>query len=691
MKKTFFKLFSLFAVLIAAPTAVLAGPFCVGNFSGSTITWSLDAGNGGMAAYVVPEQNPGQDWSCLNLPAGKKLNLEVSNPNLKYIGKSCTGSVTEGQWVRVTAPAADAKETSVICNLFSEAGQISTLKQAVADADTGYYLQGTANFGKPIVGGHVEVLNIQGKVIASKQNATSAQGFFSVKMPGPMTEALGIQVEGGTVNGKRFTGRVMKFIPLGFDLETDFININPLTTIAFQYLKKNPDVSIEQSEQRVRQYLDLSPRLPFENLYGYSFDVNGFERQAAAYGGLNKFTQSLVAEMSADTTAVRSFHVPQMLKGFGFSDIMTSLAEAMASEIATGIFDQVRDGSKYETDSQKIFKLLALINTKLDMIDKKLTLIESQIKKADYNVRSSALWNDYKAIIGITTELELWNKAISQPNVSQATKDEAKIAAEKLRLEAIAKVMPFIEKVNAAFVTGRDIDSLQQTYAEYYLLKNPIADRTYLEVLDTQVQMYKSYQAAAMAILGAALQSSPATKDVAFKKMQGLIEKQVVMFPPNIKFFESADRVKEVRDGITFFDSLTFRIWDTHYTKFERCTAVLDYRKGMRAGNSNLASREEIRDMASHAARPNTWKDITKSLGFSDDNQKKMIVFDCEVNGAKPYNQAQEYDTIHWFGDDRTGPWDDYHDRYNDYRPVRDAKGMAPGLWFMTFRDYGNK
>lgn len=691
MKNTFLKLFSLFVAMMAAPATVLAGPFCVGNFSGSTITWSLDAGNGGMAAYAVPEQKSGQDWSCLNLPAGQKLTLEVSNPNLKYIGKSCTGSVTEGQWVRVTAAAVDAKEGSVICNLFSEAGPISTLKQAVADADTGYYLQGTANFGKPIVGGHVEVLNIHGKVIASQQNATSAQGFFRVKMPGPMTEALGISVEGGTVNGKRFTGRVMKFIPQDFDLDTDFININPLTTIAFQYLKKNPDISIEQSEQRVRQYLDLSPRLPFENLYGYSFDVNGFEKQAAAYGGLNKFTQSLVAEMSADNTAVRSFHVPQMLKGFGFEDIMTKLAEAMAEQVATGIFDQVRDGSKYETDSQKIFKLLSLINTKLDMIDKKLTLIESQIKKADYNTRAKDLWNDYKAIIGITTELELWNKALSQPNVTQATKDEAKIAAEKLRQQAIAKVMPFIEKVNAGFVTGSDIDSLQQTYAEYYLLKNPIADRTYMEVLDTQVAIYKSYQAAAMVILGSALQSTPATKEIAYKKMQGLIEKQVVMYPPDIAFFKNADRVKEVRDGITFFDSLTFRIWDTHYTKYDRCTAVLKYRKDMRAGFSNLASREQIRDMAGHASRPNTWKDISKSLGFSDDAQKKMIVFDCEVNGAKPYDQAQEYDTIHWFGDDRTGPWDDYHDRFVDYRNVRDNKGMEPGLWFMTFRDYGNK
>ena len=111
----------------------------------------------------------------------------------------------------------------------------------------------------------------------------------------------------------------------------------------------------------------------------------------------------------------------------------------------------------------------------------------------------------------------------------------------------------------------------------------------------------------------------------------------------------------------------------------------------MVAGNSNLANRDQIREMTSHASRPTPWKDIVKSLGFADDTQKKMIVFNCAIHDTKPYDASELYDTIHWFGDDRTGPWDDYYDNFVNYRNVRDGKGMTPGLWFMTFRDYGNK
>jgi hypothetical protein len=595
---------------------------------------------------------------------------------VKCFALSATALLIPGQVIAQTAANAKVSATN-----------LSEPSEKIAKS----VLSGMASYGSPIQGGTVTVINGDGQVVAKKFYATNADGMFQINLPGEVMEDLAVIVEGGLVNGKLFTGRVSTVISAGFNLNSDFALPNPISHMVLQYIMRNPGVTTEQAEVRVRQYLDLSLRIPLNRQVGSNFDLGSFNRMAAQMGGPERLTQSLVTEMSRNDSAVRAFHGPQLLKGFGFEDIMKKLAEAMAEQVAIGIFDSVRDGSPYQTDTQKIFQLLKLIDQRLAQIDKKLIEIESQIKKADYNSRAQKIWTDYTALVGIAEKVDLWNKKIAASGATPAVKAEAAKEVEKLRLEVIEKVGPFINLVYSNFVTSKDIDPVQQVFAEYLVLKNPVADQTYINNLDQQVQMYKSFQVAALGLLTEALKSEPTKREIEYETAVEKMKKQVVKYPANIKLFENADRIKEIRDGNTIFDTLTFRIWDTHYTRYERCLSIKDYRKNMKAGNSNIAYRDQIRELAGHASRPGNWSEITKSLGWKDADQKKMVVFNCEVVEAEPYRHSESYDTIHWFGDDRSGPWDEYYDHFWQYRNIRDGKGMQPGLWVMTFRDYGNK
>lgn len=685
------------ALGLLLPIVSSAAPFCVGNSTELPLTWNLTSAKGKSKVFTLPEHSKSNVWKCVNLK-DDTYTAEISTQLTKYEGDSCVISIKAKQWVKVDSTNSKDGPT-LACQHFSEDGTVlNDVKMAIAGASKGWNLEGSAMVDFELQGATVSVYDSAHKLLGSKTNATSAEGYFSIPLKSPKLVGGRIEITGGKTKTGAFTGRIIKLIPTRFDVQNDFARVNPLTTLASRYLEARPNQSPEAVERQVLKFINLPEDTGLgglvENPRLRIFSMKTFSDEARKSGGLDQFTKDLSTEMTNDLN-VRTFPSRNLMAVQDM--IVKGVIEGIAKQVASQMFQSILNGLGFRTDND-MYNLLQDVKARLVEIKQQLNAIEIAVTEGQYGVKAQGIWDKYVAITTALDSIDSWNKKALANMENGQVKDKAKAAEIAGFAQEITKsltdeqsptnLLKFIALVNSNFVNPGDFKPMPQLFAELNAMKNRVIRKSYFTEIDGNLFQYQLYQLYAMAVYADIRRAtSKDAGDIAVESSLRLINPMKVVLPKVGPFFTSPEWVESVSQGRSAYDSITKRVWYTKYMTAGDCFGMNRYasedKNGWRPGDNG-----EIFALLDHLDVPARWNwgDMAMKIGFSmaDASRVKMITTSCVIE-----NGRDEWDRDNskiWFGNDQLGPINSYQDRMKDFYNVARSKNFTSAPNFMLYK-----
>ena len=574
------------------------------------------------------------------------------------------------------------KSTSMKTKQWVGAGLLSLVPALALGnvTQSGRTLQGVVHFAGPVSHATIKVLDKAGHTVVSRADATNGDGYFSVSLPivSLSTDGLRVEATKGRSKGAPLEGTLSAMVT-----GETLMHLNAATTLSSHYQELDSSLSVEQADQRTRNFLGLPGLLDsgfsIENPYLTSFSAGTLATKAQAAGGLDSYLQELAIEMR-NPDAIHQFPA---LRGaslqFGPAWVGEKLLAGVVGQIGSQLFSKFMDGIGFPDQSTQIFNLLNQVMARLAEIQNTLNRVEQAIKQSNYDVRASKLWGEYHEYVTIVNQIKATN-VIANANLDAQGKPKDPIIAANVKkagedyIKAISDMgLKFVSNVNAEFVTEGTITPLPKIFAEVKWMDGNIIDKGYFNTIYGQLEQYRSFQAVATALLiDAERVSNPVKSASDLTVALDYINAENVVFPSENLFKADLQYVNSIIEGRTFYDRASNLLWMTKYAHFDSCEELQRFGTMQRHGGY-AASIDEIGALLANAKINGLrWSDATKVLGFSNEDSDgvKMITQAC-LN-----IQMSTQRLFIWFGNDRQGPYSAFQDWEGQYNNVRASKGM---------------
>ncbi len=552
---------------------------------------------------------------------------------------------------------------------------------------SGRTLQGVVHFASPVSHATIKVLDKAGNTLATRIDATNADGYFSVVLPSTVGSASALRIEAtkGQASGLPLEGTLSATVT-----GETLMHVNAATTLSSRYQELDSSVGVAQADQRTRNFLGLPGLLDsgfsIENPYLTSFSPRTLAETAEASVGFDSYMRELAIEMRMSPEAIHEFPA---LKGvqaqFGPAWIGEKLLAGVVGQIGSQLFSKFMDGIGFPDQSTQIFNLLNQVMARLAEIQNSLNRVEQAIKQADYNIRAGKLWDGYQEYVTITNQIKETN-IIANANLDAQGKPKDPVVAENVKKAgaAYAKALTdlglkFVSNVHAAFITEGTITPLQKVFAEVKWMDGNIIDKNYFSTVYGQLEQYRSFQAVATALLIDAERAvNPVMADGDLKVALKYINEENVVFPDETLFKSGPVLVGAITEGRAIYDKVSNLGWATGYAHLNSCEDLTRFTQMQ--GDEFPGSINQIGELLAHAKINGLrWSDAAKVLGFSkeDADGVQMVTQACQYFDIARQNAYQ------WFGNDRQGPYSAFMDWESQYNNVRAAKGVT-GIYTMV-------
>lgn len=285
-------------------------------------------------------------------------------------------------------------------------------------------LTGWVMANDPISQAKLTIYDTKGNIVhETEAESTGSMGSFMIEVENLPVD-FRIVAEDGISNDELFPVKMISDYR-NFDPNKDRVHINILTTMAAMYFDANPNKTLDEAAQIVREFLVLPDWIDIERSFERSnkyFDYNEFFNQAVSVGGINEYIGYFVN----NPTLSHSFAVEESsgLPQSATSTIATTLAKSAATyagqELAGWALKEMGFGFKDATQEQ-------LDGLKIQMVEisEQLTRIENEIKElknmvvqAEYNERISGLITLIGSITDIQKDLE---NLVTNPSTNKET------------------------------------------------------------------------------------------------------------------------------------------------------------------------------------------------------------------------------------------------------------------------------
>ncbi|WP_413560836.1 hypothetical protein [Bdellovibrio sp. HCB209] len=369
--------------------------------------------------------------------------------------------------------------------------------------------------------------------------------------------------------------------------------------------------------------------------------------------------------------------------------IPTWIAEKLASGIvgAMGaqIFSELEKGLGVTDKQSEILNLLNQVMARLDEIQNSLSRIETDIKIARYETGIRPITTDWD---NFSYQLRV---VLSQNKQALANMKDGKVidpaAAARIAANIKAaedKILDLGEKlitsIHGNFTPGSDLEPLQKVFAQIQRDKMPVIDSTYFQIVNDQLEKYRSLQVVALALM-ADIQQTRGNKEMVQTYKDEVIPSiraETLVYPEN-KFFTLPKTMKSVMDGDTIYDRTSEVIWLNQFMTFNSAVHLYHYGEHRAAGSAMPPSREMVQGLLNAKGLAlGSFTENAKKLGIKNSKlgDEKMVVVwawpDCDRG-----EEESKCDAFYmWFGNDRDPRQYMYEDNDYYFNRVRQDKQM---------------
>lgn len=396
---------------------------------------------------------------------------------------------------------------------------------------------------------------------------------------------------------------------------------------------------------------------------------------------LPTFTYAQAIETTYPAMHKQSHAQIKKVNGVG-SWAVDKLQEKLTDAVGSEIFSALRSGIGFPDDNEKMLSILNDVVNRLEALKTQLDKVETTIMQSEYNVRASRLGTSYHQYRLLAKRVTTLNSNILNKKV---TADDAKAITNAIIAETIKLGTKLVTDIGGEFDNDGSYDSLSKVYATVKFRKTNVINKDYFNAIGDQVELYRSYQMIALTLYVDALKAQGKVAE-ANNILESAMEEEVknlkVTYPSSetTDFFASKD-VNGVKGGNLFYDKQKNLVWDTKYETYGSCKD-LNARSSNPKDSFRSPSLDEIRSAMSGMNLSGKYSDAVQKMGFSkaDAEGTKMVVFGCRETSNTVCSTVSCHtyrDTeYNWFGEDRSGPWDNYTDGQAQFDRTRNNKGI---------------
>jgi hypothetical protein len=270
---------------------------------------------------------------------------------------------------------------------------------------------GFAHAGGPLVGATVQIVDADGKELATAVEPTLPSGSWAVELD-EMPSAFSVVVTGGKDDTGPFDGTLKAEVPEHEPWTA--IHVNLVTTIVSGVLADDPKLDVDEAETRVRTTLGL----PMSNdlrsdlrLRAETFSGRMFMQEAADGDG----TSALLDEVEQDVAAgkVHRF-TPPASNDLVSEDVLSAFAGKIGNSVVSAggaaLVGYALNSIGYGNASMQ--SVLALqrevdgVSTQLSLVEDQLTAIQVQLDVTQYTTAVDTLSGTQSVIQGAQADLD---------------------------------------------------------------------------------------------------------------------------------------------------------------------------------------------------------------------------------------------------------------------------------------------
>lgn len=325
-------------------------------------------------------------------------------------------------------------------------------------------LAGHASVGKslPLVGAQIQFQNAAGQKIDGLSAQTGSSGEYVVDTGGrelPIT--IVALTTGGSVGGDPMTGSLRSVSQLA-SMGGAQLSINPISTVAEQWWRRHPGVTVEEAYQQANQALGLSALTDHDaatRLHDV-MDSSALKASAIAIGGFDKWATQVVNQWVNGIAS--SFQLGDEQRMMGAGEFAAGMAWTMVSSAASSC-----DPSSSSVPGlgmlASTINSLGLVGTDpacqsnqmLSQISKSIDAIQVQLKSMDAarSAQGSALAGRLDKILD-TVNKNAWTQAFSdyELNVARPVRrvlSDTLFLADRVKVHTNATGLPLDQLLNA--------------------------------------------------------------------------------------------------------------------------------------------------------------------------------------------------------------------------------------------------
>ena len=184
---------------------------------------------------------------------------------------------------------------------------------------------------QPVAGATVQVYDAGGKALKTTVQPVpsgEADGVYIVEVE-ELPADFRVESSNGSIGGRVFSGVLVSHVQ-GFDPPGDAVYLNPVTTLASAYMDRNPQMSVEEANAAVKEFLEIPEEVDVADLGGLSpyFGTEVFMAEALKEGGLDGYVARLADQVGSGET--RSF--PAVAESFSQTDLLRLLRDRCGSK-----------------------------------------------------------------------------------------------------------------------------------------------------------------------------------------------------------------------------------------------------------------------------------------------------------------------------------------------------------------------
>ncbi|XID75806.1 hypothetical protein ACF3NA_04540 [Alkanindiges sp. WGS2144] len=296
------------------------------------------------------------------------------------------------------------------CN--DHSSNTTPVTQEQNNPDQRLQVSGLVLLDEPISGATITVKDESGKQLLQMNNATDAQGFYTVYLPGKL-ENFTVEVTAGRYGNESFDYALAADVD-GFSQDTSAVYINAATTLASTY-RHHAKISKTQADAAVKQLLNLPEMIDLgfdlSNPALTAFNQKKFMQVAAEQGGFNQLIDKLVSILNQpEPHSPYDFSIVLLQGGFdsvfnSLKDIVTEVGKSAVTPTKSGSntdiaiakmgFDLVGSaisaisatGGQSDDRSKEILEKLDVQNTKLNQMSSQIINLQTNLNAISEDIK----------------------------------------------------------------------------------------------------------------------------------------------------------------------------------------------------------------------------------------------------------------------------------------------------------------